>query len=462
MGGTEHEAGEVEQRGERRVGLAEELERRQRVPVAEPHGFLLRALAGLDGAAAEPSLDPIDARARETRVGRAEEAVQLTAPAALPAKPKQREQGAPELRLIEPDLPFDRVRDAERAECGLEGRSIALDPRTDERDLLGRRARADQRQQLLGHTLERPTAPGAFEEAKRAVDLWCFARHSREQTSLQVRERRRAYLGSRRQLFDSRPRELGQVGRRSLQRCEGGAARLVRKRDRHLGPACERLQQRPLCAGQVLEAIGEDGPAVPGAELSANPLRGRPALKVAVPEPQPVELGAVLAVEPGEITLELGRVDEPRLELAQRRRQRIGEAGETSRTSPPVQRRTRKRPADDQRPLRVGCHGTVLPAVSGQPAKQVVERADLASEQGAAGGEQLAFDPVDVRPVRHDQNRFARKRVQVALQQERYLARVRGPGQERQGHPPILVLPSDGLFAVFAAFAVRTRSASER
>ena len=89
MGGAEHEAGEIGHGGERRLRLAEKLERRQRVTVAEPHRLLLRALTRLDRASAEPSLDPVDARPGEPRIGRAEEAVELTATAALPGKSKQ-------------------------------------------------------------------------------------------------------------------------------------------------------------------------------------------------------------------------------------------------------------------------------------------------------------------------------------------------------------------------------------
>ena len=68
--------------GERRPSRAESVERRQRVAVAEPHRLLLGALARLDGAAPKPALDPVDARSGEARIGRAEETVQLTAPAA--------------------------------------------------------------------------------------------------------------------------------------------------------------------------------------------------------------------------------------------------------------------------------------------------------------------------------------------------------------------------------------------
>src|SRR5439155_14812190 len=93
---TEHEAREVLHRVERRLSLAEELEGRERVAVAEPHRLLFRPVARLDGAAAQASLDPVDARTRSTRVGRTQEAVQLAAAAALPGEPKQREQCAPE------------------------------------------------------------------------------------------------------------------------------------------------------------------------------------------------------------------------------------------------------------------------------------------------------------------------------------------------------------------------------
>src|SRR5512133_1741784 len=174
VGRTEHEASEFEQSGERRLSLAEELERRQRVTVPEPHRFLLGALARLDGAAPEPALDPVDARSGEARIGRAEESVQLTAPAALPGKPDQRQQSAPELGLVKPDLTLDRVRHAERAKRGLEGCPIPLDARADEGNLLRARVRPDQRQQLLGDALERPTATSALEEAKPAVDFRGF------------------------------------------------------------------------------------------------------------------------------------------------------------------------------------------------------------------------------------------------------------------------------------------------
>src|SRR5213078_4867318 len=136
VGGPQHEAGQILHGGERSRGLAHELERRQRVPVAEAHGLLLGALAGLDRASAQPTLDPVDAGPREPGVGRAKEAVQVAAVAVLPGKAKEGEQRLPELRLVESDPALDRVRDAERAERRLQRGAVALDARTDERDLL--------------------------------------------------------------------------------------------------------------------------------------------------------------------------------------------------------------------------------------------------------------------------------------------------------------------------------------
>ena len=103
-----------------------------------------------------------------------------------------------------------------------------------------------------------------------------------------MRERRRPDLRPRRQLLDPGPRELGQIGRRSLQRGEGGTARLVGKRDRALGPAGKRLQQRPLRACQILEAVGEDRPPLPGLQLSGDSFRGRPTPEIFVPKPEAV------------------------------------------------------------------------------------------------------------------------------------------------------------------------------
>ena len=73
----------------------------------------------------------------------------------------------------------------------------------------------------------------------------------------------------------------------------------------HLTPACKRLEQAPLGPGQVLEAVCEDGAAVPGVELGGDPLRRVAPQQVAIPEPEAVELGAVGRVEPRQVALEV-------------------------------------------------------------------------------------------------------------------------------------------------------------
>src|SRR6476646_8711613 len=109
VGGAKHETPEIPRRSEGRFRVPDELERRQRVAVAEPHSLFLRPLARLDGAPAKPSLDPVDARARETRVRRAQVAVEISAVAALQGETQQREQRPAELGLLEPDPSLDRV-----------------------------------------------------------------------------------------------------------------------------------------------------------------------------------------------------------------------------------------------------------------------------------------------------------------------------------------------------------------
>jgi len=235
----------------------------------------------------------------------------------------------------------------------------------------------------------------------------------------------------------------GQVGSGALERRECGPARLVRERDRHLAAAGKRLEQLPLGAGQVLEAVREDRAPVPGVELRGDALGGPPTLEVAVPGAEPVELGAVGAVQLPESALDVCRVDEPALELTDRVRQGVSEAGEARRGAEPVQRGGLGGPAKDERAHRVREDGPRLAAVASELLEQVVEGADPAPEQAAVTAQQLPLDALDVRPVGHDQERPARKRGRIALEQERHLARVGGSRDERQPHRPIVVRALD-------------------
>ena len=169
------------------------------------------------------------------------------------------------------------------------------------------------------------------------------------------------------------------------------------------------------------------GPALPGLELRGHALGCVAALQVAVPELEPIELGAVGPVQAGEVAFQVGRLDQAGLELAERAGQRIREAGEARRVPEPVERGRRDRGADDELPLGIGHHRPVGAAVAGEPLEEIVEGPDPAREERAAPGEELALDPLDVRPVGHDEHRIAVERVQVALEEQRNLAGVRRP-----------------------------------
>src|SRR5205085_2369292 len=87
----------------------------------------------------------------------------------------------------------------------------------------------------------------------------------------------------------------------AAERGERDAARLVRKRDRHVRAARERLEERPLRPGQVLEAVGEDRCAAPRGQVGGESLRSAPAQDVAIPHAQAVELGATRGVQTAEL-----------------------------------------------------------------------------------------------------------------------------------------------------------------
>ena len=116
---------------------------------------------------------------------------------------------------------------------------------------------------------------------------------------------------------------LGRAGRQLLDRARrraprdppacGGATRTRRRAGSYGSETVtsvargERLEQPPLRPGQILEPVREHRPAVPGVQLGAQPLDRAAAEQVAVPEPEPVELGPVGRVEQREIAVELLR-----------------------------------------------------------------------------------------------------------------------------------------------------------
>ena len=142
------------------------------------------------------------------------------------------------------------------------------------------------------------------------------------------------------------------------------------KRDGDVRAAGERFEERPLRAGQVLEAVGEDGPVRPGVELAGDEVGGVSPAQVPVPEPELLELGAIRRVEKREVAAQLVGLDEPRLELRERGAERIREAGEARGGAEPVQRRLRDRGADDQLALGVGRDREIRAAGAGDLARR--------------------------------------------------------------------------------------------
>jgi hypothetical protein len=142
---------------------------------------------------------------------------------------------------------------------------------------------------------------------------------------------------SRRQLLDPARCEGREILLCPLQRGEGGARRLVGEGDGDVRAAGQRLQQPPLRPRQVLEAVGEDRAPVPGLELGLEPLDRVAAEQVGVPEAERIELGPVGGVQPREVAVQVVGVEQPRLELDERRSERVGEPAEARGAAEPVQ-----------------------------------------------------------------------------------------------------------------------------
>ena len=270
--------------------------------------------------------------ASEPRVRGAQEGEQVSPVALQPGVAQQRQQRLPERRLAEAQAALERVRDAECCEGRVERRAPAFERRADDRDLVGLGAGAQQREQLLGDELQGPAQARALEEADRPVELRPRASRSgvTKERALQMREWSRARTGVRRQLFAALGERVQVVGG-PRERGEGVAPGLVGQRHGHLGTRGQRLQQRPLSAGEVLEAVREDGLGAPGVEVAAYALGRVTPFELAVPESKPVELGAIGRVELTELAFELTRLEQRGLELGHGRPERIREAAEPGR-----------------------------------------------------------------------------------------------------------------------------------
>ena len=172
-----------------------------------------------------------------------------------------------------------------------------------------------------------------------------------------------------------------------------------------------------------------------------EPLGRAAAKEVAVPEPEPVELGAVGGVQPREVAVEVARVEQP-LSSSPSVGERVGEAAGRAERDEPFSEAPASSAPDDQRALGVGRDAAARPGRRGRARANRSSKVPIvAAEEAAERAEQVALDAVDVRRVRHDQCRFVGEARQIALEQERHLARVGRPCQQGESHLPIVGSP---------------------
>ena len=231
-----------------------------------------------------------------------------------------------------------------------------------------------------------------------------------------------------------------------VRRSDANAARpgLVRQRDRHLRAPRERLEQPPLRAGQVLESVGEDRSAVPRVELRSKPLDRTAPKQVAIPEAErdraPLDRRRRAARDLLPVAqARAGRTRAPKSAA------RSASAKPANRAERPraIQRCSRENAPRHKCALRITRDGSGIGRAERELAEDVVERADRACEQGAGAPQQVALDPVDVRPVGDDQDRIAVDRREVPLEETRDLAGFRRPEDESQAHLPMVVRAPD-------------------
>ena len=293
-----------------------------------------------------------DALARDARVRRAKEAVEIGPVALEPGEAAEAEQGTAKGCAPETQDVFEGMRHTEGPERGLDRRKPRLDGGAHDRDLLRRDAVAEQTEDLGAHKLERRARPGRLQEADATVERLGLAVRIREQHPLEARQRRRVVPPLRWELLETWAREGSEIGGRALQRRERCSARLVRQRDADVGARREPLEQAPLDAAQVLEAVHQDGGRVPCSEIGRHELRRPPPPGLEVAGAEALALRPVRREEGTEVVVDVTGVDEGRLELAERIGEALGKAAETRRSGHPMEPCPRDHPGDDECALR--------------------------------------------------------------------------------------------------------------
>ncbi len=326
---AQHRVRQRSDSGDGRHLVQGEIERRQCPPVAKLNGDLGRAVAAEDAPPSEPSFDPVDVLALEPRVRRAKVRVQLRPLAVEPRETQQGEERVAERRRPKSGAALERDRDPQPGERRPECEPDRLDRRADDRDLLRRDAGPDERQRLLRHELERAARPRTLEEPDRAVEQHA-SRGVGEQVPLDVRQpRRQELLCARRQLDDVAARKGREVFDGSPERGIDRAPGLVGEGDVDVGARRQRLEQSPLGAGEVLEAMREDGVVAPCVQVPGQPLDGASPQHPAVPRVEPVELRAVRPGQRGQWLVQVVGLQETPVELCERATDRLRVSRET-------------------------------------------------------------------------------------------------------------------------------------
>ena len=210
----------------------------------------------------------------------------------------------------------------------------------------------------------------------------------------------------------------------------------------HGAAGAQSLEQAPLRAGEILEAVGEDGAPVPGVELAGDALDRAAPQEAPIPEAERVELLAVGGVQPRHVAVELLRIEQPGVELGERGTEGLGEAGEARGATESVERGHGA--ADDEVALGRRRHRTPVATGSRESLEEIVEGADGPREERRPPSQQVTLDAVDVRSVGHDQDWIAVEHLQVTIEEQRDLAGIRRPDDQRESHGAIVVRPCDG------------------
>ena len=232
--------------------------------------------------------------------------------------------------------------------------------------------------------------------------------------------------------------ERRQIHGRARERRVDGAARLVRQRHMDVGARRERLEEAPLGAGEVLEAVREHRAVAPRPEVAGQPLDAPATEHPPIPRIEPVELVAVGADERCERLVEVVGVEERAVELRQCPSEGVGIPGE------PCARRLRPGiddPPNDHRALRFADQPPAEPVATRERLEERVERADRAREQPSLAPNELALDPLDVAAVRDDQPGIAVDRGDETVEQRRDLSGMRRTDDERETHRCMVVGP---------------------